>query len=53
MSLLEVHKPHVLRSLTLSMASPGPYSAYRSNMIYFYFIFIACDGCALCVGFLY
>jgi hypothetical protein len=39
---LEVHKPKVLMSLTLSKASPGAYSAYRSNMIYFTF-FIACD----------
>jgi hypothetical protein len=30
-----VNKPQVLRSLTLSKASPGAYSAYRSNMIYF------------------
>jgi hypothetical protein len=27
-----VHKPQVLRSLTLSKASPGAYSARRSNM---------------------
>jgi hypothetical protein len=32
---LEVHEPHVLRSLTLSKASSGAYSAYRSNMIGF------------------
>jgi hypothetical protein len=31
----EVHKPQVLRSLTLSKASLSAYSAYRSNMIDF------------------
>jgi hypothetical protein len=35
MRLPEVHKPQVLRSLTLSKASPNAYSSYRSNMIYF------------------
>jgi hypothetical protein len=32
---LVVHKPHVLRSLSLSKASLGAYSAYRSNMTCF------------------
>jgi hypothetical protein len=31
----EVHKPQVLRSLSLSKASPSAYSAYKSNMTYF------------------
>jgi hypothetical protein len=31
----EVHKPHVLRSITLSKASLSAYSAYRSNMTCF------------------
>jgi hypothetical protein len=31
----EVHKPQVLRSLTLSKASPSAYSVYRSNMTCF------------------
>jgi hypothetical protein len=33
-------KQEVLRSLTLSKASPGAYSAYRSNMIYFTLFFL-------------
>jgi hypothetical protein len=32
---MEVHKPQVFRSLSLSKASPGAYSAHRSNMIGF------------------
>jgi hypothetical protein len=32
---LEVHKPRVLRSLTLSNVGLGACSAYRSNMICF------------------
>jgi hypothetical protein len=31
----EVHKPHVLRILTLSKASPGAYSLYRSKITCF------------------
>jgi hypothetical protein len=42
----EVHKSHVLRSLTLSKVGPGAYSAYRSNMACLLY-FIACD--VLCI----
>jgi hypothetical protein len=35
--LLEVRKPQVLRSLTLSKASPGAYSTYKRYMESFLF----------------
>jgi hypothetical protein len=47
---LEVHKPQVLRSLTLSKASPGAYSTYGSNKTSFYFILLHVMYCALRVG---
>jgi hypothetical protein len=45
----EVHKPEVLRNLTLSKVSPGAYGAYRSNMICFtLFILHVMDVCVTC-----
>jgi hypothetical protein len=45
----EVHKPQVLRSLTLSKASPDAYSAYRFNMICFtLFLLHAMYSCITC-----
>jgi hypothetical protein len=45
----EVHKHQVLGSLSLSKASPGAYSSYRTNMICFTLLLVM--YCALLIGY--
>jgi hypothetical protein len=46
-----VHMPHVLRSLTLSNASPGAYSSYSTNMTCFTLFYLPVMYCALRIGY--
>jgi hypothetical protein len=48
-----VHKHQVLRSLTLSKASPGAYSTYRNVILSLLYFSIHVMYCALCIRFLY